>query len=388
VTQPRLGQSQIDQLIAGVRSGKVPTGKGSLTQLLRARRLDFSDPTWGQDRIVRRRLPVLDLIFDRLGPLVQITLTKNLRFPVRIENEGIELQKFGDFRARHGEISSLFEITRLDPLRGTSMIVFERSLLYALIDALMGGLGVGTVPTDRDISEIEVSLLQKTRLELFRDFENAWKPWFPMSVEHVRSDRNISVVSSLSDEEVCHVGRLMISGDVLARSPIFFILPYTSLEPLFDATSPQSGEDLDPNWKVNLETNLRDVALELSAVLGSVDLPATRITSLRPGDVIELETHANTDIDVCVEAEPVFRARIGQNHLQYAFKVSSRRTVEREVVDRTAGQQLVRKGLISREQLQVARVDERINRRPLLESIVARGWVERRVLESALGVPV
>ena len=53
------------------------------------------------------------------------------------------------------------------------------------------------------------------------------------------------------------------------------------------------------------------------------------------------------------------------------------RLSEREVVDRTAGQQLVRKGLISREQLQVARVDERINRRPLLESIVARGWVER-----------
>ena len=65
MTQPRLSQAQIDQLISGVRSGKVSTGKGSPAPLLRARRLDFSDPTWGQDRIVRRRLPVLDLIFDR-----------------------------------------------------------------------------------------------------------------------------------------------------------------------------------------------------------------------------------------------------------------------------------------------------------------------------------
>jgi flagellar motor switch protein FliM len=388
MSERRLEQAQIDQLIASVRAGKVRPGRGSLTPLLKARRLNFADPAWGQDRIVRRRLPVLDLIFDRLGPLVQITLTKNLRFPVRTENEGVELQKFGDFRAQHGPSAALFEVVRLDPLRGASMLVLERTLLYALIDALMGGLGVGTVPQDRDISEIEVSLLQKARNELFRDFENAWKPWFPMTVEHVRSDRNISVVSSLADEDVCHVGRLMISGDVLPRSPIYFILPYTSLEPLFDATSPQSGEDLDPNWKVNLEQNLREIELQLSAVLGSASLPATRIRALAPGDLIELETKADTEIDVCIESEPVFSARVGQNHLQYAFKVMARRTVQREVVDRTAGQQLVRKGLISREQLQVARVDERINRRPLLESIVARGWVERRVLENALGVPV
>ncbi len=386
MTERRLSQQEIDQLIESVRGGKVAPERGSLFPILQARKLDLTDPTWGQDRIVRRRLPVLDYIFDRLGPLVQISLTKNLRFPVRTENAGVELQKFGDFRSQHGSSSCLFEIIRLDPLRGTSMIVFEPTLLYALVDALMGGLGVGEIPEDRDISEIEVTLLYKVRSELFRDFENAWKPWFPMRIEHLRSDRNVSIVSSLADEEVCHVGKLMISGDVLPKSPIYFIHPYTSLEPLFDATSAQSGEDLDPSWKVNLEQNLREVVVELASVLGECDLTTAEVRKLQPGSLIELRTHAGDETEIRANGETILGGLIGQNHLQYAVQVSSRRTIQREIVDRTAGQQLVRKGLISREQLQVARVDERINRRPLLESIVARGWVERRVLESALGI--
>jgi len=380
-----LDQNEIDQLIEAVRSGKQAPSKGSLVPILRARRLDLTDPTWGQDRIVRRRLPVLDYIFDRLGPLVQISLTKNLRFPVRTETSGVELQKFGDFRSQHGSASCLFEIIRVDPLRGTSLVVFEPTLLYALIDALMGGLGVGEIPQDRDISEIEVTLLYKFRNELFRDFENAWKPWFPMRIEHVRSDRNVGIVSSLADEEVCHIGKLMVSGDVLPKCPVYFIHPYTSLEPLFDATSAQSGEDLDPSWKVNLEQNLREVDVEVSSVLGECNLSAASVRNLTPGSIIELETHAGDETQLRVQGETIWGGRIGQNHLQYAVQLSSRRAAKREVVDRTAGQQLVRKGLITREQLQVARVDERINRRPLLESIVARGWIERRVLESALG---
>jgi len=158
------------------------------------------------------------------------------------------------------------------------------------------------------------------------------------------------------------------------------------LEPLFDATSARSGEDQDPSWKVNLELNLREIIVDVTSVLGETDLLTSKVRSLRPGDLIELRTHAGAETELRVQGEPVLGGRIGQNHLQYAVQVTSRREVQRKVVDRTAGQQLVRKGLISREQLQVARVDERINRRPLLESIVARGWVERRVLEHALGI--
>jgi hypothetical protein len=171
---------------------------------------------------------------------------------------------------------------------------------------------------------------------------------------------------------------------VLPRSPVYFIHTYASLEPLFDATSEGSGEDLDPAWRMNLEQGLRDVEANVSAVLGGTTLSMEKLRALAPGDLIELDTHAGGEIDVCAEDEAIFSARIGQNHQQYAVQVTARHSVQREIVDRTAGQQLVRKGLISREQLQVARIDERINRRPLLDSIVDRGWAERRTLEKAL----
>jgi flagellar motor switch protein FliM len=379
-----LSQSEIDRLIQGIREGQVPTGRGSLAPLLHVRPLDVGDPVWAQDRIVRRRLHVLDLIFERLGPLVQVTLTKNLRFPVRTETEAVVLQKFGDFRQQSAQGCCLFEIVRLDPLRGASMLLFEPVLIYALIDALMGGLGVGEVPGQRDLSEIEVCLLYKLRGELLRDFENSWKPWFPIQVEHLRSDRNIHVVSAIADEEVCHIGKLVIAGDVLPRSPIYFVHPYSSLEPLFEASAERGGEDLDPSWRLYLGQNLRDVAIDVSALLGSAEVPAARLAALQPGEVIELDALSGSDVDVCADSEPILKGRIGQSRLQYAVQVTELRKVQREAVDRTAGQALVRKGLITREQLQVARVDERLNRRSIIDSIVARGWAERRSVERAL----
>jgi flagellar motor switch protein FliM len=386
VTEEFLSQSQIDQLIDGISKGKVATKPGSLAYIRRAIPLDLRNPTWSQDRIIRRRLPVLELVFDRLGPSLQVTLTKGLRSPVRTEGTHVELQKFGDFRQRFDGRRTVYQVMRLDPLRGYCLVVAAPTLSYALIDASMGGLGIADIPEEREISDIEIGLLYKAHMDLLRDFENAWKSWFPLRVEHVRSDRDNQVASTLSEEEVCHIGTVKVTGDVLPASPIHFILPYTSLEPLLEATSARAGEDVDPNWRVHLQRNVMDVSAEAKAVIGETELPASRVNALREGDIIELDKLIDDDIDLRIENEPIFTGRVGKSHLKYAVRVSERRNVERTISDRTNGQMLVRKGLISHEQLAVAEVDELINRRPLLESIVSRGWVERRVLENALGM--
>ncbi|MFQ5513734.1 MAG: flagellar motor switch protein FliM [Myxococcota bacterium] len=386
MTEPILEQEQIDQLIEAIHEGRIATKPDSLAHVAQATPLDLRNPSWNQDRIIRRRLPVLELVFDRLGPSLQVTLTKGLRSPVRAEGSSVVLQKFGDFRRQFDGRRCIFQVVRLDPLRGYSMVVMSPTLTYALIDASMGGLGIAEVPEEREISDIEVGLLYRPYMDLLRDFENAWKSWFPLRVENVRSDRDNQVSSTLSDEEICHIGTIKISGDVLPTSPIHFILPYTSLEPLLEATSARAGDDVDPNWRVHLHRSLMDVEAEATAVLGETEIPAERVRALAEGDVIELDHRPDQDIDVRVEGEPIFRGRLGKSHLKYAVRISGRRRVERTLVDRTNGQILVRKGLISHEQLAVAQVDELINRRPLLDSIVSRGWVERRVLEAALGI--
>jgi flagellar motor switch protein FliM len=384
VTEHILEQQEIDQLLQAVREGKLPTSKDSLVPLLDAAPMDFSVPGWSQDRIIRRPLPVLDLVFERLCPLIQITLTKSLRFPIRAESFGVELQKFGDFRESFEAQPCLFEVMRLDPLRGYSVMVFPSNILYALIDALMGGLGVGEMPADREVSDIEASLLEKPHVEALRDLENAFKPWFPLQAVHVRADRNARVFSTIGDDEVCHVGKIVIAGDVLPSSPIYFALPYSSLEPLLEATSGRAGEESDPNWRVNLERNLGESRARVSAILGRKALTASAVHALAEGDVLELDRKLDEDVDFLVENEPVYKARIGRSGPNYAVRITNRCVSKREFVDRTSGQKLVRKGLITSEQLAVAQVDERINRRLLLDSIVSRGWVERRVLEAAL----
>jgi hypothetical protein len=75
---------------------------------------------------------------------------------------------------------------------------------------------------------------------------------------------------------------------------------------------------------------------------------------------------------------------MGRSGQRYGVKITARRSAAQKIVDRSAGQTLVRKGLISREQLAVAQMDEILNKRSSLDSIVARGWLDRRVMEQAL----
>ncbi len=386
MTEPILEQEHIDQLIEAIDQGKVPTQPDALLSARAAVPLDLSDPTWSQDRVIRRPLPVLDLVFERLGPSVQVTLTKSLRSPVRVEEMSVELQKFGDFRRRLEGRRTLFEMMRLDPLAGISILALGPTMTYALIDALMGGLGIADIPEGREISDIEIGLLSKLHLELLRDFENAWKSWFPLRVEHTRTDRDNIVISTIADSDVCYIGTISVAGDVLPVSPIYYVLPYTSLEPLLEATSAHAGDEVDPNWRANLQLNILEVEASARAVLADTELSASRLRALREGDLIELDQRCDQDIAIHVEGEPIFRGRLGKSHAKYALRISERREIERSLIDRTAGQTLMRKGLISHEQLAVLRVDERINRRSLLDSIEARGWVERRVLENALGL--
>ena len=386
MTEPVLEQGQIDQLIEAIDQGKVPTQPDALLSARHAVLLDLSDPTWSQDRVIRRPLPVLNLVFGRLGPSVQVTLTKSLRSPVRVEGTSLELQKFGEFRRQLGDARTLFEMIRLDPLAGISMLVMAPTITYSLIDALMGGLGIAEIPEGREISDIEIGLLSKVHLDLLRDFENAWRSWFPLRVEHMRTDRDNQVMSTIPEGEVCYVGTVRLAGDVLPVSPIYFVLPYTSLEPLLEATSARAGDEVDANWRANLQLNVLEVEATARAILADTELSAARVRSLREGDIIELDRRCDEDIDIRVEGEPIFKGRVGQSHSKYAIRISERRQIERALTDRTAGQTLLRKGLISREQLAVVQVDERLNRKSLLDSIVNRGWLERRVLEDALGM--
>ncbi len=379
-----LEQQEVDRLVKGIRSGDIATSPGSLAPLQSAAPVDLSDPSWSHERILRRKLPVLEQVFNRLAPFAQVTLTKSLRFPIRAEFLGVELLKFGDFRSRLEGRPLLFQVIHLDPLRGYSVVIFDSTILYALIDALMGGLEVADSPPDRDVSGIEASLLQKSHDDMLRDLENSWKPWFPLQVEAVRSDRSVHMLSTIPDQEICHIATINVAGDVLPASPLYFVMPYTSLEPLFDATSARVGEEIDPNWRMNLEKNLCDTEISLAAHLGDALLPTSRVRSLAPGEIIELDRGIGEDIDMEIEGEHIFTGRIGKSNLNYGVSITSRREMKRTFIDRSIGQILVRKGTITREQLAVATVDELINRKPVIDSIIARGWAERSAVQAAL----
>ena len=169
MSEPVLSQQQVDQLIEAIVSGKVSTSPDSLVEMRRAIPLDLTNPSWSQDRIIRRRLPVLDLVFDRLGPSMQVTLTKSLRSPVRTEDISVELQKFGDFRKGLEGKRRLFEIMRIDPLRGSCILVMApKAGLRALVTAEREGvLWSNVVTLDSAATAVEIPIAEEWRPNIY-----------------------------------------------------------------------------------------------------------------------------------------------------------------------------------------------------------------------------
>ena len=146
-----LSQDEIDALLTGVDSGDVETDVEEEVETGEARPYDFTS----QDRIVRGRLPTLEMINERFARNFRINLFNFLRRSPTITVNGIEMNKFGEY------IHSLFmpsnlNMVKIRPLRGTALFVMTPTLVYSLVDNFFGGSG-------RFHTKIEVGILHRRR---------------------------------------------------------------------------------------------------------------------------------------------------------------------------------------------------------------------------------
>ena len=130
-----LSQDEIDALLHGVDSGSVDTAEPAPPPG-EARSYDFAS----QDRIIRGRMPTLEMVNERFARLWRIGLFNLIRRSSELSVRGIELIKFGDY-LHSLYVPTNLNLIRFKPLRGTGLIVFEPTLVFAVVDNFFGGDG-------------------------------------------------------------------------------------------------------------------------------------------------------------------------------------------------------------------------------------------------------
>ncbi|PXV52598.1 flagellar motor switch protein FliM [Dyella jiangningensis] len=311
-----LSQEEIDALINGVEGGAVETGNDEPLPPDAVISYDFTQ----QDRIVRGRLPTLEMVNDRFARFFRTAVFGVLRKTCEVSVLGVKMLKFAEYV--HGlAVPSNLNLVRIKPLRGTALVVMEPRLVFTVIDNFFGGDGRFHARIEgRDFTPTENRVIQIMLTELFAAMVEAWSPVLPLNFEYLNSEINPQFANIVSPTETVVVSKFHIELDG-GGGEIHLTLPYAMVEPirtLLDAGVQSDRVDRDHRWAEMLQDEVLDAEVELSSLLLETRINIGDFLRLRPGDVIPIQLPELST--VFAEDVPIFRGVYGQNNGRTAIR--------------------------------------------------------------------
>jgi len=314
-----LSQDEIDALLHGVDDVEEEDVGGEPSDAS-ALEYDFSS----QDRIVRGRMPTLEIVNERFARHLRVSLFNMMRRSAEVSINGIQMIKFGEY------IHTLFVPTSLNmvrfrPLKGTGLITMEARLVFILVDNFFGGDGRYHAKIEgREFTPTERRIIQMLLKIIFEDYKEAWAPVMDVSFEYLDSEVNPAMANIVSPTEVVVISSFHIELDG-GGGDFHVSLPYSMLEPireLLDAGVQSDKEDTDLRWSKALRDEIMDVKVNLSTHMLDVDVTLQQIMDFKAGDIIPVEMPEH--ITVLVEDLPTFRAKLGRSRDNLALKITNK----------------------------------------------------------------
>ncbi|MBB5876426.1 MULTISPECIES: flagellar motor switch protein FliM [Xanthomonas] len=313
-----LSQDEIDALLHGVDAGVVDT-EPAAAEPGEARNYDFSS----QDRIIRGRMPTLEMVNERFARLWRIGLFNLIRRSADLSVRGIDLIKFNDYM--HSlYVPSNLNLIKFKPLRGTGLIVFEPTLVFTVVDNFFGG--DGRYPTrieGREFTPTEMRVIQLMLKQTFADLAEAWAPVMEVDFEYINSEVNPHFANIVTPREYVVVSRFHVELEG-GGGEIHVTLPYSMLEPireLLDAGIQSDRVDRDESWNIMLREQLFGSEVTISSVLAQKQMSLRELTRLKIGDVLPIDLPKQ--VPLCVENIPVFTGEFGISRGQNAVKITA-----------------------------------------------------------------
>ncbi|MDJ0806511.1 MAG: flagellar motor switch protein FliM [Gammaproteobacteria bacterium] len=313
-----LSQEEIDALLHGVDSGDVGTEADVEVDPSGVSSYDFAS----QDRIVRGRLPTLEMINERFARYFRTSLFNMLRRTADISVSGIQMQKFSEF------VHSLFvptslNIIKVEPLRGKGLFVIDPKLVFSVVDNYFGGSGRFHAKIEgRDFTPTENRVIQILLGLAFNDLQQAWKPVFPVRFDYTGSEVNPQFANIVSPSEVVVVTSFNL--DLESGGGDFHIcFPYSMVEPireLLDAGVQSDRGERDERWEKSMREEILNAQVEISSTLTEVTLNLDEISRLDKGDIIPFEMPEEVIVDAA--DIPIFRAKLGISDGNYSLKIT------------------------------------------------------------------
>ena len=315
-----LSQEEVDALLKGLVDGEIETESDKSPLEAGITPYDFTS----QERIIRGRMPTMEVINEHFARAFRISLSMILRRTVDIQTNFVQMLKFGEF-LRSLPLPSSFNIYKMDPLRGQSLMVVDSKLVFALVECFLGGSAKTRFKIEgRDFTGIERRIIQKVVLMAFQDFEKAWAPVHPVKMHFIRVEINPMFVGIATPNDIMVISKFQVEMEQ-TDGFIFMCMPYATIEPikgkLYSGFQSEQLEQ-DNRWTSRIQEQVQDMEVEVVVELASTMMRAKEILDLAAGDVILFNKRVNDSLLGKVEGVPKFTGHAGQTHNAKAFKIN------------------------------------------------------------------
>lgn len=277
-----------------------------------------------QDRVIRGRMPTLDIIYERFIRLFRMSLSNSLRKIAAISIISTDLLKFGEF-VNTLPIPSCMCILRLESLKGPALLVFESKLAYALVDSYFGGTDRPFTKIEgKEFTRIELSIMEKVMQLAVKDLEDAWAPVHKVDLSFVRIEVNPQFVGVVPPSDVIISTTFEVELEN-ASGTIALVIPYSTIEPIkakLNASFQTESDREDKEWTAMMEEHMKDVGTNVSVNLGEATITVGDLVNLNVGDIIPLTQDCDGELDLLLEGVSKFKCFFGVSRGNRAVQIT------------------------------------------------------------------
>ncbi|MEK6579406.1 MAG: flagellar motor switch protein FliM [Bdellovibrionota bacterium] len=277
-----------------------------------------------QDRVIRGRMPTLDIIYERFIRLYRMSLSNQLRKIATISIISTDLLKFGEF-VNTLPIPSCMCIMRFESLRGPALLVFESKLAYALVDSFFGGTDRPYTKIEgKEFTRIELSIMRQVMELAIKDLEEAWTPVHKVDISFMRTEVNPQFVGVVPPSDVIISTTFEVELEN-ASGTIALVIPYSTIEPIknkLNASFQTESDRVDKEWVEKMEEHLLGAQANTLVNLGGAEITVGDLVNLNVGDIIPLTQDADGELDLMVEGVPKFKCFFGISRGNRAVQVT------------------------------------------------------------------
>ncbi|MCK5295447.1 MAG: flagellar motor switch protein FliM [Alphaproteobacteria bacterium] len=309
-----LNQDEIDSLLGFDDEGD--TGeKGGMDAILNSSLVSYE------------RLPMLEIVFDRLVRVMSTSLRNFTSDNVEVSLDNIVSLRFGDY-LNSIPLPAMLAVFKAEEWDNYGLLTIDSSLIYSTVDVLLGGRrGTAAMRIEgRPYTTIERNLVERLVHVIFADLSAAFDPLSPVTFHFDRLETNPRFATISRPSNAAIVAKLRIDMEDRGGR-IELLIPYATLEPIRELLLQMfMGEKFgrDSIWETHLAEQLWDTDVDLSAVLEQFHMPLRDIVNMKVGSRIMLNSTPNSDVQLFCGDAPLFTGRMGQSNEHIAVKIKKK----------------------------------------------------------------